>query len=507
MKPFITAIIALILLSPLTAAAADGNGTLPRDSIMRVVRQAEQGDLAAINTLGSWYYTGTNLQQDYRTAARLWATAAKKDHPAAIGNLALCYRTGNGVSAPDSTRAAELYITSIRKGNTPLLDEITHRAQAGDTFDSALLGHLLANGIGTPRDYAGAVRYLTPVAKAGSLDATRALALALFNDKKPREAAPWFRRGALRNDPTCLYYYGDMLLNANGVKADPDLGFVYLLRAAEEGMPAAQLAVARAYRLGKGTTASAQKADQWYLAAAVTGNNRARWEYANILIHNDNIPRAAYFLQSLIADHNSYSRQISALFDPADTTSVLDTPFGHFMLGVKALTVTKDYPLAIKEFKILKKAKLPIGEIMEYYTLAQPGYNKHNYKKAVKGLTTLAETEPLAAFLLGRMYETGAEATGTDIDKALSYLTSDICADYSPALCALGDMYYEGRLVERDRTKAADYYRTAYRLNVMTAASAGRYADMLRDTDPTLADTIIARHFPGSIDTLCKLIK
>lgn len=69
MKPFITAIIALILLSPLTAAAADGNGTLPRDSIMRVVRQAEQGDLAAINTLGSWYYTGTNLQQDYRTAA------------------------------------------------------------------------------------------------------------------------------------------------------------------------------------------------------------------------------------------------------------------------------------------------------------------------------------------------------------------------------------------------------------------------------------------------------
>ncbi|MDO4320622.1 MAG: hypothetical protein Q4C34_08605 [Bacteroidales bacterium] len=505
MKSFINIITALILLAPLTMRAQKSE-TVSRDSIMRVVRAAESGDASAMNILGGWYYTGRNLMQDYKTAAKLWATAAEKGNVQAIGNLGMCYQTGNGVNAPDTTRAIGLYERSVRKGNKALFEAILGRADSGSIFDSSLIGHFYAQGIGCHKDYTAAARYLTPGAEKGSIDAIRELALTLLNDKRPREAAKWFKRGALRDDRTCLYYYGDLLTSGKGVKADPALGFIYMLKAAEAGMPAAQLAIARDYRDGTGTTKSEQKADMWYRRAADAGNNRARWEYARILIGKNDIARAAWYLQTLVADNNSYSPQIKAMFTPGDSTSVLDTRFGSFMLGVKALH-TKDYAVAIKMFKTVKKARLTIGEVMEYYTLAQPGYAKHNYKKAVKELSRLAETDALAAYLLGRMYETGAEATGTDADKALQYLASPLCGDCGLALCALGDMYYEGRLVTADRTKAAEYYSRALSLNVMTATAADRYADMLRKSDPTMAHELQTRHFPASIDALCKLIK
>lgn len=506
MKYFFSILTALILLSPLQMRADENTESLPRDSIMRVVRAAESGDATAMNVLGGWYYTGRYLVKDYKTAARLWATAAEKGNVQAIGNLGMCYQTGNGVSAPDSTRAIGLYERSVRKGNKALFDAIRARADEGSIFDCTIMGHFYNGGIGCRKDFNLAAYYLTPAAEKGSIEAIRDLGLALLNDKRPKEAAKWFKKGALRDDQTCLYYYGDLLTVGKGVKADPELGFVYMFKAANAGMPAAQLAIARDYRYGIGTTKSEKNAETWYKRAADEGNNRARWEYANILIAKNDILPAVWYLENLLADKNSYRPQISAIFTPGDSTSVLDTPFGHFMLGVKAFKA-KDYAAAIKQFKTVKKAKLTVGEVMEYYTLAQPQYKKHNYKKAVKELTRLAETDALAAYLLGRMYETGAEATGTDVDKAQSLLGKPVCSGFGYAQCALGDMYYEGRLVAPDRTKAAVYYKMAYTLNVMTATAASRYADMLQEEYPARAEKIRDRHFPTSIDTLCDLVK
>lgn len=490
----------------LIPALAHATGpSLPRDSVLRVVRAAERGDADAMNVLGGWYYRGIGLEQDYTTAARLWATAADKGNVAAIGNLGLCYQTGNGVQA-DSLRAAGLYERSVRQGNKALFTAICDRASRNSMFDRAMAGYMYAHGIGCRRDRAKAAEYLTPVARAGSMSAIRELGLVLLNDKKPGEAVKWFKRGAVANDRMCQFYYGELLTRGDGVAADPTLGFVYTLKAAEAGMPAAQYAVGRDYLDGLGTTRSREKASEWLRLASDNGYNRARRLYADLLIADNDVLGAAYVFNCLYADGRSYGRQFAAMMTPGDSTSVTETPFGHFMQGLKALTVMRDYAAAEKEFKAVKKARVAAGDVMAAYVLSVPGYKKHNYKKSVKELSKLAPKDVLAAYLLGRMYETGAEATGRDSAKALEYLESAGARGFAPALCALGDIYYEGRTEGADRERAMDYYRRAYELKMMTAMSANRYADMLEAGDPETAKAVRDYKFPGGVEGLCGLI-
>jgi hypothetical protein len=57
----------------------------------------------------------------------------KKGNVNAIGNMGLCYQTGNGIKS-DSVMAQKLYTTSIQKGNKSLFSSIQGQADKGTLF-------------------------------------------------------------------------------------------------------------------------------------------------------------------------------------------------------------------------------------------------------------------------------------------------------------------------------------------------------------------------------------
>ena len=68
---------------------------------------AAQGAAAAQANLGSMYYYGLGVLQDYGEAVRWWRVAADQGHTAAQYNLGLMY--GNGQGVPQDDIAAHMW--------------------------------------------------------------------------------------------------------------------------------------------------------------------------------------------------------------------------------------------------------------------------------------------------------------------------------------------------------------------------------------------------------------
>ena len=85
--------------------------------------------------------------------------------------------------------------------------------------------------------------------------------------------------------------------------------------------------------------------------------------------------------------------------------------------------------------------------------------------------------------------------------------------DYGPALCHLGDMFYEGRIAEQSYGAACESYARAFELGQLEERSARRYADCLRTgrgvkvSDKRLANRVLASIHTSAIPTLLGLVK
>ncbi len=66
-----------------------------------------------------------------------------------------------------------------------------------------------------------------------------------------------------------------MLSKGQGCKVDLEKAFDWLLQAAEQGMPEAQVALGDALRAGSGVTSDVAAATGWYQKAAEQKNNAA----------------------------------------------------------------------------------------------------------------------------------------------------------------------------------------------------------------------------------------
>ena len=112
------------------------------DSINKIIHKAEQGDAAAQNEVGIWYFSGlNNFQPSDSLAVRWWSKSAVQGNERAIGNLGLCYQLGRGVEA-DSIRAMELYTLSVNRGNRKLFDNHIEWSKKGSVFSNVFLAVL-----------------------------------------------------------------------------------------------------------------------------------------------------------------------------------------------------------------------------------------------------------------------------------------------------------------------------------------------------------------------------
>jgi Tfp pilus assembly protein PilF len=130
---------------------------------------------------------------DYKTAVDLWRSAAIKGNADAQFNLGQAYKMGRGVPT-DLKQAEEWYRRAAAQGHEE-----------------------------------GEANY----------------GLALFENGKRAEAAPWLERGVARGNPRTQYVLGIMLFNADGVAKDWVRAYALMVRASSTGLEAATKALAQ----------------------------------------------------------------------------------------------------------------------------------------------------------------------------------------------------------------------------------------------------------------------
>ena len=502
-------IIALLCATAVPAAIQAQSISEVSDSLRAIVRSATGGDADAQNIVGGWFYEGKHVTQDYKQALLWWAKAAKGGSAKALGNVGLCYQLGHGVET-DSLRAVHYYARSILRGNKKLFDSHVALAEKGNVFSNVFVGKGYVEGLYAERSRTKAIPYLRTAAEKGSIDACEALAWALYRETRTKEAAAWAERAALEGNPNAEYLYGLMLIRGKGVEQDAEKGADYVLKAAEARNYGAMELMGDCYMSGTGVVRNEAAAVKWYTMAAGTGNASAQIKLADCLRKGTgaeaNYDRALYWYAE--AYNKGYKKKVEDLMK----NELAGTPFEAYMKGLKAVYF-KDFEKALKCFKEVEKAKIPEGRIMTAVVLCDQDYAKRNISKGVKILDKEFDGNYLATYFLGLIgEELGQEATGIDETSVYACLSSAALSDYGPALCRLGDMFYEGRIAEQSYGAACESYARAYELGQLEERAARRYADCLREgrgvkaPDKRLANRVLASIHTSAIPTLLGLV-
>ena len=452
------------------------------DSVSILTKEAEAGNAVSQNTLGTWFYTGKNVKQDYAKALEWWSKAAEKGNTDAVANMAMCYQLGNG-ARKDSIMALKLYKAAVQKGNKAVVAQHEKLAtDSGNTFSSMLLYELYFNSIGVKQDKAKAAAFLETVAKAGNTDAQYKLALCHLNDNKPDKAADWFRQAAEKGDARATYYYGWLMHQGRGTVQDKARGIALMQKASEKGVTAADYQLGKIFLEGNGTEQDYAKAAN-HLKKAANGNADAQWLLGLCYLRGQGVEQDYYLATQYLAEASrSHGKEFNELLKEDN-----EGPFSQYLLGLKEYYVIKDYDKALELFKKVAKAKIAEGETMMGVIIANKNYGKRNPKKAVKTLTKAADKSAAAKYYLSAMYESG---TGVKKDKAKALELLQKAADegIAYAQCKLGDKYMDGSGVPQDYVRAVQLYIMAEAQHHLTPQSAKNLAKCYEMQIATLPD-------------------
>ena len=185
--------------------------------------RAEQGDKDAQSRLGSVYYYGQGVRQDYAEAVRWYRKAADQGDAKAQFSVGVLYHQGKGVPQ-DYAEAARWLGKAAEQGEA--------RAQYS-------LGVSYAEGQGVPQNYA--------------------------------EAARWCRKAAEQGDPTAQHYLGYAYRWGRGVPQNYADAARWYRKAAEQGDEVAQGYLGVAYQRGQGVPRDYVEAVRWYLKVVGAG--------------------------------------------------------------------------------------------------------------------------------------------------------------------------------------------------------------------------------------------
>lgn len=445
-----------------------------RDSLNTIMEKAKAGDAAAMNEVGTWYYTGKHVNKDYAQAYEWWKKASLKSNVRAIANLGMCYQLGRGVER-DSVDAIRLYEKSIKEGNSVLLKQRTDNVSKS-SFDAMLVGHCYENGVGTKKDYMKAAEFYAQAASKGSVDGMRYAGLCYLNAKVASKAISFFEKGAAKGDVSSGYWAGKILLGGMNVPANKQQAIVYLLKSAEGGMAAAQTEIGTLYADGNGVTKNLTQAAEWYHKAAFQGNPKGMWNYGNVL--KDGAGVAMDYDQALFwmseAASLGYQRAFKNMMSKLDSISI--DPFLNYVRGMKLYLVDGKMKEANAQFKRVEKANIEEGKIMQMVILASKRNEKPNAKKAVKELEKFASNNAEASFYLATLYETGNGVT-TNMSRAIELYRKSSDMGYGKAQSYLADIYYEGRGIEKDLLTAVTLYQKALENRQLSQNGAIRLAE------------------------------
>ena len=120
----------------------------------------------------------------------------------------------------------------------------TPLAEKGDSDAAFNIGQAHRLGRGVPVDLAKAQHWLERAARAGHLDAQTTLGLLMFDAGNRGGAMRWLKQAAERGEARAMLVYGTALFNGDGVPRDPLNAYVYVSRAAAQGLEPAKRTLA-----------------------------------------------------------------------------------------------------------------------------------------------------------------------------------------------------------------------------------------------------------------------
>lgn len=113
-------------------------------------------------------------------------------------------------------------------------------AARGDADAAFNLGQAYRLGRGVPVDLSAAKTWLERAARADHLDAETTLGLLLFDSGDRSGGIQWLKKAAERGEPRAMLVYGTALFNGDSVRSDPLMAYVYVSRAAAQGLEPAK---------------------------------------------------------------------------------------------------------------------------------------------------------------------------------------------------------------------------------------------------------------------------
>ena len=153
--------------------------------------EAEKGNPAAQNSLGTLYANGQSVARDYSQAAQWFRKAAEQGNAKAQRNLGISYAFGQGVEQ-DYRQAAQWFRKAAEQFRTA-----AQRGQADAQYE---LARLYASGYGVEQDSNQAALWYRKAADQGNADAQNSLgALYAQGQGVPRDqgqSLQWYRKAA-----------------------------------------------------------------------------------------------------------------------------------------------------------------------------------------------------------------------------------------------------------------------------------------------------------------------
>jgi len=254
------------------------------DDVAAAVRElkplAEQGNAEAQFNLGSLYYQGWGVPQDYKEAAQWMRKAAEQGHVFAQATLGSLYAEGvRGVIEKDYSQALMWFIFAAARGDIEAMefrDNLANRM----TPTQITQAQRLAREFKPQNVYTKSLQEFKALGEQGDAAAQFKAGLIYYKGQGVPpdypEAINWFRKAALQGHPLAQYNVGYMYEKGEGTSQDYVEAAKYYRQAAERGNQLAQYNLGYMYEKGQGVSADEAQALMWYNLAAIQGETKAK---------------------------------------------------------------------------------------------------------------------------------------------------------------------------------------------------------------------------------------
>jgi uncharacterized protein len=178
-------------------------------------------------------------------------------------------------------------------------------ARYGLVEAQALLGQVLLEGRGLPKDAVAALQWFRIAAGAGYAPAMnmvgRCHELGWGTTIDWAKAAEWYRRAAEASYDWGQYNLANLLLRGQGLPCDRRKACGWYFRAANQGHAKSMNMLGRFVEEGWECPAEPMAAVAWYKLAAERGDYRGQYNFATCLLHEGRINEAATWFHRAVS--------------------------------------------------------------------------------------------------------------------------------------------------------------------------------------------------------------